>query len=176
MTFWVIPVWLLFRGLTKRNADTILGIVMVGTSGFIFFNSIYIWPKILAGALALCAYFVLVQDRMRQTQELSLTEITFAGVTAALAMLAHGGVILGLVALGLMLVTPTYRIEPRTLLVGAAVFAFILLPRPLWQRLEDPPGNALVKFAFAGTFGFGQEDVGVLQTVREAYAKISFAE
>jgi hypothetical protein len=173
MSFWVAPVWLLLYGLRRTKAEATLGVIAVGTSGFAFFNTIYIWPKMLAGALALCVYIALVQNRMRQESELYLDEVVFAGITGALSVLAHGGVVFGFVGLGLMLLMPAYRLKPRALLLCVSVFVLVLLPWMLWQRLENPPGNALIKFAFAGTFGFGQEHVGVLETIRQAYAKIS---
>jgi hypothetical protein len=176
MTSWVLPVWFLLRALQRTQVDNLLGVIVVGSSGFVFFNTIYIWPKMLAGTLALCAYIVLVQTRISEKSELRLSEAVFAGITGALSMLAHGGVVFGFIGLGIMLLMPTYRLGSRNLLVGISSFAIVLLPWVLWQYLEDPPGNALVKFAFAGTFGFGKEHVGVLQTIQQAYAKISLAD
>jgi hypothetical protein len=49
----------------------------------------------------------------------------------------------------------------------------VIAPWLLWQRLEDPPGNALVKFALAGTYGFEEETKGLVATVLDAYGGLS---
>jgi hypothetical protein len=49
----------------------------------------------------------------------------------------------------------------------------ILVPWGMWQRFEDPPGTALVKFALAGTFGVGEESRSVLRTVVDAYGQLT---
>ena len=54
------------------------------------------------------------------------------------------------------------------------VFA-VLLPWSLWQHFVQPPGNTLVKLAFASTYGFNETDKSVLATIVDAYRELGFA-
>ncbi|MCA8976467.1 MAG: hypothetical protein KDC98_17235, partial [Planctomycetes bacterium] len=59
-TFWVLPLALLCR---RRRGLAGLAPWMIGlcaTTGFFTFHSLYIWPKLLAGALGLCAFACLL--------------------------------------------------------------------------------------------------------------------
>jgi hypothetical protein len=177
VTFWVVPAWLFFRALHVQDGQIPFWLGVVGTNGFIVFNSIYIWPKLLAASLGLCAYLALLERRSEPGKELSIIEAAYVGFVAALAMLTHGAVVFGLFALAAVaFMLPSYRRHTGLLFLAGAVFLVTLAPWVLWQRFEDPSGNALIKFALAGTFGFGEEGRGVMETVRTAYSRISLAD
>jgi hypothetical protein len=126
----------------------------------------------LAASLALGAYLVYSEPVNRERG--SLWSSVPAGALAGLALMAHGGIVFGLIpALGHPLVRPSRRSITNLVVVGVAVL-IVVTPWMLWQRLVDPPGNALVKFAFAGTWGFGEEAKGVWHTIRDVYAPLTF--
>jgi len=62
----------------------------------------------------------------------------------------------------------------RDAALAACVAIGLLLPWIAWQHLVDPPGNALTKFAFAGTFGFGEEHLGVIDTIIRSYSALGW--
>jgi hypothetical protein len=93
---------------------------------------------------------------------------------AAMSLLSHGGTMFFLVAVAIW-AAMRFRPRWRELAVGASVAAALLAPWIIWQRAVDPPGNALVKYTFAGTFGFGEDDVGLLETVADAYADLGLS-
>jgi hypothetical protein len=62
--------------------------------------------------------------------------------------------------------------RPRltTALACAILVATLLGPWMAWQKIVQPPGNALVKSVFAGTTGFDEPEVGVLETIHRSYS------
>ena len=54
----------------------------------------------------------------------------------------------------------------------ALVAGLLLGSWTIWQRAVDPPGNALVKVALAGTYGFDEPDKSVIATTIDAFRSI----
>ena len=171
-TLWAPLVFLIAR---RASGSARMGVAIVAAclfSPFVLFNAGFIWPKLLAGTFGLAAAWLLF-DAGRSPRR-PLREDTAGFVTAALlsalALQSHGGAMFALppmIALALY-----FRGLPttRAMLMSALVVVAILLPWMVYQRWLDPPANALIKFAFAGTFGFGEEDMGIGETIRRAYA------
>jgi hypothetical protein len=173
-TLWVVPAWMLLARVLRSARDATLGVLMIGTTGFIVFNSVYIWPKMLAGALALGSYLVLAKAIRNQGS--ARPYYFLAGGLAGFALLSHGGVVFGLVPLFAQpLLRPT-RHRVMGLAVAGTAAILVLAPWLLWQRFEDPPGNALIKFALAGTWGMGEETKSVWVTVRDVHTTLTFAD
>ena len=66
----------------------------------------------------------------------------------------HGGTVFGIVAMLLVAAFVLSVPRFRTLLISGIAAACLLLPWMLWQKLVQPPGNALVQSVFAGVYGF----------------------
>jgi hypothetical protein len=172
-TLWVVPIYLLLKSVRVSSREASLVVIALATTSVVLFNSTYVWPKMLSGALALAAYLAhrLVESN-QQYDPLAGDIVT--GLLFALAFLAHSGVIFGLVPLFVALAVQRRSNRIWGLVVPVAVVAVVVIPWLLWQRFEDPPGNALTKFALAGTFGFGEETKGLTTTIREAYSQLGF--
>jgi hypothetical protein len=129
----------------------------------------------LSGTFALAAYatHTLLRSSGRDDPQIRGAA---SGLLIGLALLAHGSVVFGLVPLFIAFVVGTRSGRIRAVLAVVVVAAVVVAPWLLWQRLEDPPGNALIKYALAGTYGFGEETKGLPATVREAYSRLSSAE
>jgi hypothetical protein len=171
--FWVVPVWHLVRSVGQSARQTVGVVALVGSTGFTLFNSTYIWPKLIAGALALVCYLVLTDDGERYGSAAGVQRWVATGLCGGLSLMCHGGVFTGMLPLVPTALRRATHARPWHVLVGVAVFAAVLLPWTAWQHFEEPPGNALVKFAFAGTWGFGEERMSAWETVRRAYATIT---
>lgn len=163
----VFPLWVALAWIKSRQR--LLVVVSVFLSPFIFFNSVYVWPKLLSGALALSAWIIV---RRWRVGERLLSESILVGGLLALSLMAHGG---GVFAALIMFLYILYLLRKHLLMFTVASLVFIgtLLPWMVWVRVYDPPGNALTKYAFAGTFGFGEENVGVKETILRSYSKES---
>jgi hypothetical protein len=175
-TLWVIPIWLLLMKSVKTSPREVSFVVIaLAATGLFVFNSTYVWPKMLSGAFALAAYLAHTSAKPDGPCDAPTSEAA-AGLFVALALLAHSGVVFGLVPLFVVFAVHRRDRRIRGLIVPIAVATLVVAPWLLWQRFEDPPGNALTKFALAGTFGFGEETKGLATTIREAYAGLSFRE
>lgn len=172
-TLWVIPVWWLLARTGVSGRDAFLVILFMAASGFLIFNSTYIWPKLIAGTLALAAY-VLHDGAGRESGAAGMRLEVASGVLFGLALVAHGGVAFGIVPIVLLSVAGRREHRLRGLALPALAALMTLMPWSAWQRLEDPPGNALTKFAFAGTYGMESPTKSVTETVREAYGSLTF--
>lgn len=171
-SFWIPATWFLLRGMRLQRRSAFVTVALVGCTGFALFNTTYIWAKLIGGGLALVGYVLLARARAGE-QSLGLESWLAFGVSMALSLMSHGGVVFGLVPLAPLAARAVLRSRARHVAAGTLTAALVLLPWVVWQRTVDPPGNALVKFAFAGTWGFDEEDVGVWATVERAYRSVS---
>jgi hypothetical protein len=173
-TSWVALLVLLIPRLGLSRYESLLIVAVAMLSPFFIFNSLYIWPKLLSGTFTLMAAWILLgidhsTSRLRNDNR----GLVLAAALSALGLMTHGSSAFGiLAAIGL---AAFYRGLPSLKGVAAAlvVAAAILLPWSLWQSHIQPPGNALVKYAFAGTFGFGEEKMSVVDTIARSYRSLS---
>lgn len=147
----------------------VLGCLM---SPILLFNSGYIWPKLLAGAFGLAAAYLLFGAGAHDRRPLRSDGASFVlgALLSALALQSHGGAVFGILAMIVLALALRGWPSLRAIVAAVAVSLAIVVPWLLYQRFIDPPGNALLKFAFAGTFGFGEENMGVFDTVARAYS------
>jgi hypothetical protein len=169
---WVPAVWALWGagGLSRRRAGLALPFVVL--SGFALFNTLFTWPKMLAGALTLFTVTVALFDRGPGRR----FPAVLVGLSAALAALAHTGVGFTLLPLGLLLLWPRYYPGFLRLAVGAVVFAVMVAPWHLYQRYYDPPGNRLSRNHLAGASLTSQDAEPLWQILLDAYRRLTPAE
>lgn len=176
-TLWVVVVYEALAAINLGKRPAVWLLIVVAMTPFAIFNSAYIWPKMLGAAFGLLAFLSLLEPERNLTRarfERFDATLLWAAVLSGLALMSHGGTAFGVVAS--ILVAVQYRGLPaRKHALGAiAVGLAVLTPWVLWQHLEQPPGNALIKFAFTGNFGFGHEKQGLFAAIREAYSSLSF--
>lgn len=165
---WLPALWtvLRVRGLGAGRVTAV--VLMTAATGAVFFNTIYVWPKMLAGSLAVAALAILVSgdddDRWAGAGILAVALVT-------LSMLAHGGTAFALLALAPFAYRERRRITVRAVAVGAAVAVALYLPWTLFQHFVDPPGNRLMKWMLAGVIPVTRE--GVLSTTVHRYLSLS---
>lgn len=162
---WIPAVWLFLRwlGLVEREAHAATGALVF--TGFLLFNSVFVWPKLAGGALVLLAFLAFANADSGLTPR---SRVIWGGLLAGLATLAHGGVMFSLVAL-VPLVLWRWR-GWRALVPAALVFFAVSLPWLAYQRFYEPPGNRLVKWHVAGAIA--PDGRGVFQALAENYAQL----
>lgn len=164
---------LVLTGLDMRKIMVIL--LLVGTSGFIFINSVFVWPKLYAASLVLLGLSMLFsaskakRDRFLPVAILALTT----------SLLVHSGVVFTIVgALPVIffdVFRPANRSELKKVLkyglVGALVSCILLTP---WLVYKNSFGNAdrLVKWHFAGVIS-AQDTRSTVNTIEDSYHKLS---
>ncbi len=117
-----------------------LVVVATACTGEMFFNTIYVWPKMLAGTFVLAALLVCLDDG----------SIVLVAVLATLGLLSHGGIVFSVLAL-LPFALRLRRTSRAVLLAGGAAAA-LYLPWIMYQRFVAPPGDRLLKWMLAGIY------------------------
>jgi hypothetical protein len=165
---WLPALWVVFRVRGVPAGRTCAAVLATAATGVVYLNTVYVWPKMLAGALALCALAIVVSrdrgDRWRGAAVL-------AAALAALSMLAHGGTAFGLLALAPFVFRWRRKLTARVAAACAAAFAALYVPWLLYQRFVDPPGNRLTKWMLAGVVSIDRR--GALRAVIEQYRSLS---
>jgi hypothetical protein len=175
-TLWIVFVALtLQRHRPRGNSPAIVATLVLAP--FLLFNSVYTWPKLLSGTFGLAAAILLLglgkHDRKLREDDHALVA---AAALSALAMLTHGAAAFGIIASLLLAAVVRGFPSIRGGAVAATVALALLIPWSLWQHAVSPPGNALVKQAFAGTFGFGESHLGVVETILRSYGGLTFGD
>jgi hypothetical protein len=144
---WVPAVWTLCRLGRLTTARSGMVVLLIACTGFTLVNTVYSWPKMLAGALALFALSALVlAARGAPRPPAGL----FAAVSAALCFLAHGGSVFTLLSLAVFGLTPRLFPGWRTALAGSMAAVLLVLPWFAYQKWCDPPGDRLARWHIAG--------------------------
>jgi hypothetical protein len=148
-SLWVPALWEFWQsaGLPRRKAGVALLLVVL--TGFALVNSVYTWPKLLAGALTVNAISLALFHRETRSPH-PLARSALWGLAAALGFLAHGGVAFTLLAFGAFLLLPRYFPGFLSLTVAACAFLMTVIPWSLYQSLYDPPGTKLLQEHLAG--------------------------
>lgn len=171
-SLWIFALWLLLAAF-KLN-PRVIGLALAAClfSGFVFLNSFYVWPKLLAAAYVLGFFAAFVTSK-----PVCLSWLEFCIVPGALlsfSLLAHGGSMFGLITI-IPLVLFFRRPWPVKRLLASAALAFVLyLPWVLYQKLYDPPGNRLLKWHLAGVVPVDKRDF--LETIEASYSKLTFGQ
>ncbi len=155
---WIPAVAYVLRLLDATRRQAFCAYVLLGASSFVYVNQLFVWPKMVGGALWLLATAMLLWKKPAPS-------VGWAGLGFGLAMLCHGTSAFAL--LGVACLAPFLRRRVRlrdwTLVFG--IVALIQLPWMLYQKLFDPPGDRLLKWHLAG-----MPDPNTL-SIREALAK-----
>jgi hypothetical protein len=164
--FWLPGAWLLCQALRLDRRRSAVVILVIAASGFLLFNSTFVWPKLLAGGFVLMAA-VLLLDRSAPR---SAPVTGLAAAAIALGWLAHGAAAFSVVTLALLLLLPRYFPGWKNCLVAAVVFGLLALPWTAYQKFYDPPANRLLKWHLAGVVPIDAR--GTLETIRDSYAAL----
>ncbi|HEY4439420.1 MAG TPA: hypothetical protein VGN14_03135 [Candidatus Elarobacter sp.] len=113
-------------------------------SGFFLYNSVYVWPKLLAAGFGIAALLFATARRD------ALVESLLAAISAALAFLAHGSAVFFVLPAFTLALAARRIAFSRAAVAGIALFAALLLPWAAYQRWIDPPGDTLAKEHLAG--------------------------
>ncbi len=171
---WVPALWSLLRVLHVSRWISALALVFTAATATMLINTVYTWPKLVAAALVLVAFVLLIgviQGRLALVVGLPAAALAFT-----LAMLSHGAAAFALPAVAVLAVAAMIRRSGwlRGGIVAAVVTAVTYLPWMAYQRFYDPPGDRLLKWHLAGVIP--RDDRSFAQAVVEAYRSTSPAE
>ena len=132
-------------------------------SGYFLYNSVYIWPKLLAAALSI-AFALFFWDGMRNR---STGLIALAAAAGAAAFLSHGGSAFFLIPLGVTIAVTMLSGNVFSLVVATGIGVVLVAPWSLYQHFYDPPGDRLIKMHIAGISAPGPPDA--LRAIENRY-------
>jgi hypothetical protein len=163
---WVPAIWVFLRRAGLRLGAILAVLAFCTFSGFFFIHTIYVWPKLLASALALLG---LAFSPLAAREKYSPLDGMLLGAGVALGALAHTGVLLTMFGCAVLFLLPQCRPSRRTLLVASAAFLLLWAPWMAYQKLYDPPGDALVKLHIAGQVNPNR---GFVELLRDSYSRL----
>lgn len=165
---WVLAVWILCRVLGLKLYDTVLVVVASAFTGFFFFNSVIVWPKLLAGSFVVLAVVLLYFENKSHKYAL-------AGLASAAALLAHTASAFTLIPLWIsVMIFKKMRPNLRQAASVIAVAAILIMPWLAYQQFYDPPSNRLGKWFFAGVMS--KDDRTLPEALSSSYTSTSLGE
>jgi hypothetical protein len=143
---WIPALWALLRILHLSHRRILTVVLLTATTGAVFLNTVYTWPKMLAASFTLAALAVLLESATAPHSAMA----TLCGACLGLSLLAHGAAAFGALGLGPAVWRVRHRMSPSNAIAAGAALILLLGPWMAYQRLYDPPGDRLLKWHLAG--------------------------
>lgn len=169
-SLWIFGAWLLLTAFKVDRRAIVLVLAVSLLSGFIFLNTFFVWPKLLAAAYTLGLLAIVVTPQYVFLQNCTAASI-LTGAILSLAMLSHGGSAFAIIGAGFVAVIFRRRVPVKALVLIAVSAIAIYTPWMLYQKLYDPPGDTLLKMHLAGIQGVDPRPFS--QTLISAYAALT---
>jgi len=169
-SLWIFGLWLLLSAF--RVEPRAIGLVLVTClfSGFVFVNSFFVWPKLIAAAYTLGFLAAFVAGRAKERS--AVKSWIAPGCLLAFSLLSHGGAVFALLPMVVLVLFLDRPVQFRRLLATGALCAVLYLPWILYQKFFDPPGDRLLKYHLAGVEPLNSRTFS--QTLFAAYSALSF--
>jgi hypothetical protein len=187
---WLLPAWIIFRRVRFRWHECVLAALLLAATPFIFFNSVYIWPKLLTATFCLAQYLYLV-PLSRKFALPHRIRSALGGTAGALAILSHAASAVAVVGVFIAAfyvfknarrpesnVSALERVKAfgsrwRWGLVSVLTSMLVLLPWLLWTSFGFPSSNALPKYFLTGGFGFEAPRESVAHAALQFYRTLT---
>jgi hypothetical protein len=169
---WICGVWILLKSLGAFSQEIRMVLGFLVFWAFLFYNSVYVWPKLMAAALVLFTIGTLI-EAWRKARQVTWFETGLAASSFGLAMLAHPGCVFTTPALIMIALRNRRFWTAQKLITGTALIAVMFAPWIAYQKFYDPPGNRLVKMHLAGVSEVDSRSTW--QAIKDAYSSKSLA-
>jgi len=168
-SLWIFALWLLLTAFRLNPRLIALALAASLFSGFVFLNSFYVWPKLLATTYSLA--FLAAWFGPKPKDHSWLTAWIVPGALLCFSFLSHGGAIFALVPMVPIMVLMRLAETKRMIAIGLFAFA-LYIPWTLYQKLYDPPGDRLMKTHLAGVEQY--DNRSFLQTAITSYGLLTW--
>lgn len=179
--YWIFGLWALLYAARRPRWGISLSLAAALFSSFTIINSFFTWPKLVSAAGALLCCAVLFSPEVRTLRDSKIAG-TLAGGALGVSLLGHPSGIFAVPAIVFVLallwffpvVRPQGWVPPArpVLLAASAALGLAYLPWMLYQKLYQPPANALMELQLANR----QHPVHGRSTTRviiDAYQKLN---
>lgn len=167
--------WILLRQL-KTGRLAAFGVLSFAVLAPVFIvNAFFVWPKLLAVPFLFIVMTELLFRDCCDDRRDNLATGLIIGASSGLAMLAHGGSFFGLA--GIAAAALLCRRWPSARIIAAALvpFAVLLLSWTIFQKVYDPPGDALIKMHIGGSLT-PWDGRSITATILDSYARLPLGE
>ena len=120
-SFWTFCCLLLCLSVGVGRRQACVAVLFLGMTPFAIFNSVYVWPKMLAGAFGVLALIPVIVPVVRGEGRLAYRELPTVAALAAFSLLSHGAGLLFFLGLGLWLWIRVGWPDMRPLLVSCCI-------------------------------------------------------
>jgi len=158
-SLWIFAAWLLLTAFELDTRAIVLVLAVCLLSGFVFLNTFYVWPKLLAATYILAALAILFTPRYVSLQTGRISCI-LVGAMLAFAMLSHGGSAFAVIGIFATMAILRRFVPIKSLLLMAVTLVLLYTPWTLYQKFCDPPGDRLLKMHLAGIKGTDSRSFG----------------
>lgn len=169
---WIAGLWALLKSMRlKKSAQDFVLFISVFT-GFYYYNSIYVWPKLLAAGFAISAISLLLYNNHDRELKSGITPFDWSLIATllALALLAHGSIIFTLIPLGIYFILKRKLPSARILLLAFSVGSLLYAPWVIYQ-VHSHSGDRLAKWHLAGVIK--PDNRSAAQTIKDSYSSTS---
>lgn len=164
---WIVGMWAVLVAAQLRPRTRALAMLAAMVSDIAILHGFFVWPKLIAAAFLLAALAIVISPSWTRNRH-DIRVATLIGALLALAMLAHGSSIFGVIPLVLI---AAYRGVPSWRWIGVAALAGIALMAPwtAYQHYADPPGNRLLKWQLGGDLELDSK--GTVEAIEDGYSE-----
>lgn len=139
----------------------------IAFSSVILVNSMFVWPKLIAGTALLFIIYILFNVKLFKSK---ITPIILSTTLAMISMLAHTGSIFSLVPIAIVSLF-VFKPGMRDIIAAVAVAMLMFGPWLFYQKEIDPPGDRLAKWHLAGQISIN--DTPLVDAIKNAYSNTS---
>jgi hypothetical protein len=164
---WIVGMWAVLCAARLRPRTRGLAMFAAMVSDIAILHGFFVWPKLIAAAFLLAALAIVISPAWNRSRH-DVRVAALIGALLALAMLAHGSSVFGVIPLALI---AAWRGLPSWRWVGVVALAGLALIAPwvAYQHYADPPGNALLKWQLGGDTAFDSR--GTLEAIEDGYSE-----
>ena len=171
---WVLPVWAALRRLRFGQRECVVALLLLAATPFIFFNTVYVWPKLLSATFCLIQYLYL--GLLEKENHPRYFPVVISGIAAGLAVMSHGSAALAVLAIYLVAFSRAFRARWFQVVLSGAVSTVVTIPWLIWSKAVAPTINPLPRFLLTADFGFSEKAPrGVLQSALQMYRSMPFS-
>lgn len=163
---WVAAFYGVFKLLRFSKKFQILSYITLGSIGFFYLNSVFVWPKLLAGSLVFTAILII----LTKTKSNQYTYLGAAAVFSSLGLLSHSGVVFALIPVAILLLYRAYKtrkLDIKNIAIAIAITLLLLGPWLVFKN-TNVKSDRLIKWHFAGVIS-PEDKRGTTQTIVEEY-------
>lgn len=173
---WIAAAWGLLRTIGFSHQKTILSIFCLAHVYFLFFSSVFTWPKSFAGSFVIGVFTLLIAKPIYEDTKIDEKSVVTASVFAGLAAFAHFSVVIPCFAIACLLLLPRLFPGMRNVLIGSGIFLLIAMPYLLLTSIQEG-SNKLTRYTMTTpdlkTLPDEYQDLSTIQAVKQAYSQVS---